>query len=153
MGLFKSKDERRIERDMKIRAGLKSIERAVRQQEKFTEDFIKTAQHAKRIGDDQQYLFVRNALKRTASVKKMLERQMLIMKNAMIISQQAQASQQVCRQHGNHVQTDRQHFFRYRSDTNSGPMGKSHPPSPIHGRTHGPDAGHHAKRRPQQSCG
>lgn len=93
MGLFKSKEERRIERDMKLRAGLKSIERSIRQQEKFSEDFIKNAQHAKRIGDNQQYVFIRNALKKTATVKRMLERQLLAMKNAMLIGQQAQASQ------------------------------------------------------------
>ena len=94
MGLFKSKDERRIEREMKIRAGLRSIERSIRQQEKFADDFIKNAQHAKKIGDDGQYNFIRSALKRTAAVKKMLERQLLSMKNAMLIQQQAQASQQ-----------------------------------------------------------
>jgi hypothetical protein len=94
MGLFKSKDERRIERDMKIRAGLRSIERSIRQQEKFADDFIKNAQHAKKIGDEGQYNFIRSALKRTAAVKKMLERQLLSMKNAMLIQQQAQASQQ-----------------------------------------------------------
>jgi alkylated DNA nucleotide flippase Atl1 len=94
MGLFKSKDERRIEREMKIRGGMRSIERSIRQQEKFAEDFIKNAQHAKKIGDDGQYQFIRSALKKTASVKKMLERQLLSIRNAMLISQQAQASQQ-----------------------------------------------------------
>ena len=48
MGLFKSKDERRIEREMKIRQGLRSIEKSIRQQEKFSDDFIKNAQHAKK---------------------------------------------------------------------------------------------------------
>src|SRR5438270_13999198 len=94
MGLFKSKDERRIEREMKIRSGLRAIERSVRQQEKFAEDFIKNAQHAKKIGDNGQYNFIRSALKRTAAVKKMLERQLLSMKNVMLIQQQAQAGQQ-----------------------------------------------------------
>jgi len=94
MGLFKSKDERRIEREMKIRAGLRSIEKSIRQQEKFAEDFVKNAQHAQKIGDQGQYLFIRSALKRTAAVKKMLERQLLAIKNAMLIQQQAQASQQ-----------------------------------------------------------
>lgn len=94
MGLFKSKEERRIEREMKIRAGLRAIEKSVRQQEKFAEDFIKNAQHAKKIGDEGQYQFIRSALKKTATVKKMLERQLLAMKNAMLIQQQAQASQQ-----------------------------------------------------------
>src|SRR6266567_3971110 len=94
MGLFKSKDERRIEREMKIRQGLRSIEKSIRQQEKFSEDFIKNAQHARKIGDEQQYQFIRGALKKTAVVKKMLERQLLAMKNAMLIQAQAQASAQ-----------------------------------------------------------
>jgi hypothetical protein len=94
MGLFKSKDERRIEREMKVKSGLRSIERSIRQQEKFADDFIKNARRAKQIGDDGQYQFIRGALKKTAAVKKMLERQMLAIKNAMLISQQAQASAQ-----------------------------------------------------------
>jgi hypothetical protein len=94
MGLFKSKDERRIEREMKIRSGLRAIVRSVRQQEKFAEDFIKNAQHARKIGDEGQYQFIRSALKKTAAVKKMLERQLLAIKNAMLIQQQAAASQQ-----------------------------------------------------------
>ena len=94
MGLFKSKEERRIEREMKIRQGVRAIEKSVRQQQKFAEDFIKNAQQAKKIGDDGQYQFIRNALKKTATVKKMLERQLLSIKNAMLIQQQAAASQQ-----------------------------------------------------------
>jgi hypothetical protein len=94
MGLFKSKDERRVEREMRIRSGMRSIEKSIRQQEKFAEDFIKNAQHAKQIGDENQYQFIRGALKKTATVKKMLERQLLAIRNAMLIQQQAQASQQ-----------------------------------------------------------
>ena len=94
MGLFKSKEERRIEREMKIRSGVRAIEKSIRQQEKFADDFIKNAQHARKIGDDNQYLFIRGALKKTAAVKKMLERQLLSIKNAMLIQQQAAASQQ-----------------------------------------------------------
>jgi hypothetical protein len=94
MGLFKSKDERRIEREMRIRQGMRAIEKSIRQQERFAEDFIKNAQHARKIGDDNQYLFVRGALKKTAAVKKMLERQLLAIKNAMLIQQQAAAGQQ-----------------------------------------------------------
>src|SRR5207248_10901311 len=94
MGLFKSKEERRIEREMKIRQGIRAIEKSIRQQEKFSDDFIKNAQNAKKIGDNNQYLFIRGALKKTAAVKKMLERQLLAIKNAMLIQQQAAASQQ-----------------------------------------------------------
>jgi len=94
MGLFKSKEERRIERDIRIKSGLKSIERSVNQQQKFAEQFIRHAQDAKRIGDKQQYEFIRNSLKKTASIKKMLERQLLAMKSAMLLQQQAAASAQ-----------------------------------------------------------
>lgn len=94
MGLFKSKDERRIEREIRIKSGLKSIERSITQQQKFSEQFIRHAQDAKRIGDKQQYEFIRNSLKKTASIKKMLERQLLAMKSAMLLQQQAAASAQ-----------------------------------------------------------
>src|SRR3954451_16865113 len=94
MGLFKSKEERRIEREMKIRGGLRAIERSIRQQEKFADDFIKNAQHARKMGDEGEYQFIRSALKNTAAVKKMLERQLLAIKNAMLIQQQAAASHQ-----------------------------------------------------------
>ncbi len=94
MGLFKSKEERRVEREMRIRGGMRSIERSIRQQEKFSDDFIKNARQARKIGDDSQYRFIRNSLKKTAAVKKMLERQLLSMKNAMLIQKQAEASRQ-----------------------------------------------------------
>ncbi len=94
MGLFKSKDERRIEREMKIRGGMRAIERSIRQQEKFADDFLTNARRAKQIGDEGQYQFIRNALKKTAAVKKMLERQLLAIRSAMLIQQQAAASQQ-----------------------------------------------------------
>lgn len=92
MGLFKSDEERRIERDMKVRQGVRRIEKAIREQAKFTEEFIRNAQHAKKIGDNSQYQFIRNSLKKTATIKRMLERQLLSMKNAMLIRKQAEAS-------------------------------------------------------------
>ncbi|MCP4592152.1 MAG: hypothetical protein GY842_15565 [bacterium] len=92
MGLFKSDEERRIERDMKVRQGVRRIEKSIREQGKFTEEFIRNAQQAKRIGDNAQYNFIRNSLKKTATIKRMLERQLLSMKNAMLIRKQAEAS-------------------------------------------------------------
>jgi hypothetical protein len=94
MGLFKSKDERRVEREMSIRRGIRSIEKSIAEQGKFAEQFIKQAQAAKRIGDEQQYLFIRNSLKKTASIKRVLERQLVAINSALIISKQAQASVQ-----------------------------------------------------------
>jgi hypothetical protein len=94
MGLFKNKDERRVEREMSIRRGIRSIEKSIAEQGKFAEQFIKQAQAAERIGDDQQYAFIRNSLKKTASIKRMLERQLVAINAALIISKQAQASVQ-----------------------------------------------------------
>lgn len=92
MGLFKSKDERRMERDMAIRKGVRSLERSISEQGKFTDQFIKQAQQAKRIGDEQQYQFIRGSLKKTATIKRMLERQLVAIQSAMIVQKQAQAS-------------------------------------------------------------
>jgi len=92
MALFKSAEERRIERDIKIRQGIRRIEKSVREQAKFQDEFIKNAQHAKKIGDTSQYAFIRNSLKKTAMIRKMLERQLLSVKNALLIKRQAEAS-------------------------------------------------------------
>ena len=92
MALFKSAEERRIERDIKIRQGIRRIEKSIREQGKFQDEFIRNAQHAKKIGDMQQYAFIRNSLKKTATIRKMLERQLLSVKNALLIKRQAEAS-------------------------------------------------------------
>ena len=92
MALFKSSEDRRIERDIKIRQGVRRIEKSIREQGKFQDEFIKNAQHAKRIGDTAQYNFIRNSLKKTAMIRKMLERQLLSVKSALLIKRQAEAS-------------------------------------------------------------
>lgn len=92
MALFKSSEERRIERDIKIRQGIRRIEKAIREQGKFQDEFIRNAQHARKIGDTNQYTFIRNSLKKTATIRKMLERQLLAVKNALLIKRQAEAS-------------------------------------------------------------
>ena len=51
MALFKSKEERRIERDIKIRQGIRRIEKSISEQRKFSDEFVKNARHAKQIGD------------------------------------------------------------------------------------------------------
>ena len=92
MGLFKSSEERRIERDIKIRQGIRRIEKAISEQNKFTDEFVKNARNAKQIGDQASYAFIRNSLKKTATIKKLLERQLLAVKNALLIKRQAEAS-------------------------------------------------------------
>lgn len=92
MALFKSAEERRIERDIKIRQGVRRIEKSIREQAKFQDEFIRNAQQARKIGDQSQYTFIRNSLKKTATIRKMLERQLLSVKNALLIKRQAEAS-------------------------------------------------------------
>jgi len=92
MGLFKSKEERRLERDIKIRQGIRRIEKAIAEQNKFSDEFVKNARHAKQIGDRASYQFIRNSLKKTATIRKILERQLLAVKNALLIKRQAEAS-------------------------------------------------------------
>jgi hypothetical protein len=92
MALFKSKEERRIERDIKIRQGIRRIEKSIAEQNKFTDEFVKNARQAKQIGDMASYQFIRNSLKKTATIKKLLERQLLAVKNALLIKRQAEAA-------------------------------------------------------------
>jgi len=92
MALFKSKEERRIERDIKIRQGIRRIEKSISEQAKFSDEFVKNARQAKLIGDMASYQFIRNSLKKTATIRKMLERQLLAVKNALLIKRQAEAS-------------------------------------------------------------
>ena len=92
MALFKTSEERRVEREMKVRQGIRRIERAIREQAKFTDEFVSNAQRAQAIGDDKQYQFIRSSLKKTMMIRKVLERQLLSMKNALLIKRQAEAS-------------------------------------------------------------
>jgi len=92
MGLFKSSEERRIERDIRIRQGIRRIEKAIREQAKFSDEFVRNARRAKEIGDLGQYKFIRNSLKKTATMRRVLERQLLSVKNALLIKRQAEAS-------------------------------------------------------------
>jgi hypothetical protein len=92
MALFKSKEERRIERDIKIRQGIRRIEKSIAEQNKFSDEFVKNARQARQIGDQASYQFVRNSLKKTATIKKLLERQLLAVKNALLIKRQAEAA-------------------------------------------------------------
>jgi len=92
MGLFKSKEERRMERDIRIRQGIRRIEKAIAEQNKFQDEFIRNARHARQIGDMQSYQFIRNSLRKTAAIKKLLERQLLAVKNALLIKRQAEAT-------------------------------------------------------------
>lgn len=77
MGLFKSSDERRLEREMEVRKGLSRIKKQIRAQEREEKEFIKKAKRAKQLGDGTQLGFIKASLKRTAYTRRMMERQLL----------------------------------------------------------------------------
>lgn len=77
MGLFKSSEERRLEREMEVRKGLSRIKKQIRSQEREEREFIKKAKRAKQLGDKTQLNFIKASLKRTAYSRRMMERQLL----------------------------------------------------------------------------
>ncbi|MCI0343774.1 MAG: hypothetical protein L0216_21935 [Planctomycetales bacterium] len=94
MGLFKSRDERRIERDLEVRKGLAAIKRNIKSLEKNERDYLVKARRAKRIAAPDQLEFLKKTLKRTAAQRRMLERQLLNLETAMQIKNQAEAHAQ-----------------------------------------------------------
>ncbi len=77
MGLFKSSEERRMEREMDIRKGLSRIKKQIRSFEREEHEFIKKAKRARQLGDNVQLKVIKSNLKRTAYTRRMMERQLL----------------------------------------------------------------------------
>jgi hypothetical protein len=77
MGLFKSSDERKMEREMEIRKGLSRIKKQIRSMEREEQDFIKKAKRARKLGDNVQLKVIKASLKRTAYQRRFMERQLL----------------------------------------------------------------------------
>jgi hypothetical protein len=82
MGLFKSKEERKLERDMEIRKGINEMKRNVRSLEKHEKDYLKKAKRAKQIGANDQLDFIKKTIKQTAAQRRALERQLLAIETA-----------------------------------------------------------------------
>ena len=91
MGMFKSKEEKRIERDIEVRKGVNSLKRNIRDLAKHEGSYIIKAKKAKRIGDQSQYEFLKRQLKKTAAQKRMRERQLLSIETAVQIKNQAES--------------------------------------------------------------
>ena len=91
MGMFKSKEEKRIERDIEVRKGVNSLKRNIRDLAKHEASYIIKAKKAKRIGDNSQYDFLKRQLKKTAGQRRMRERQLLSIETAVQIKNQAES--------------------------------------------------------------
>ena len=91
MGMFKSKEEKRIERDIEVRKGVNSLKRNIRDLAKHESSYILKAKKAKKIGDQSQYDFLKRQLKKTAAQKRMRERQLLSIETVVQIKNQAES--------------------------------------------------------------
>ena len=91
MGIFKSSEEKRIERDIEVRKGVNSLKRNIRDLAKHEGSYILKAKKAKKIGDQSQYDFLKRQLKKTAGQRRMRERQLLSIETAVQIKNQAES--------------------------------------------------------------
>ena len=94
MGLFKSKEQRRIQRDMDIRRGVSQIRKQVNNLRKNESSYLKKARRAQELGDNTQYQFIRNAFKSTYSQRLTLERQLLTIETAVQMKNQTESHAQ-----------------------------------------------------------
>ena len=83
MALFKSKAERRIERQIAAQKGIKSFQRQIAQQAKHEKGYIKKAIRAKQLGDEQMLATLKAQIKRTHVSRYRLERGLLVLETAM----------------------------------------------------------------------
>ncbi len=90
MGLFKSKEERRIERNLQVRKAIAQIRRQIAANTRHEADYIAKAKRARRLGWNNQYEFLKKAVKKTATIKVRLERQLLALESAVQIKEQAE---------------------------------------------------------------
>lgn len=90
MGIFKSKEERRIARDMEIK-GIQRIRRQIKELGKSEEEWLEKARQAARIKAADQLAFVRKSLKATTFQRRMLERQLLTIEAAYQMKNQAES--------------------------------------------------------------
>jgi hypothetical protein len=91
MGIFKSKEERRIARDMEIRKGIQRMNRQLKELGKSEEEWLEKARRASRMGAGDQLAFIRRSLKATTAQRRMLERQMLTIEAAFQMKNQAES--------------------------------------------------------------
>ncbi len=90
MSLFKSKEERRIERNIQVRKAATQIRRQIASNARHEADYIEKAKRARKLGWQNQYDFLKKAIKKTSTIKVRLERQLLALESAVQIKEQAE---------------------------------------------------------------
>jgi len=90
MGLFKSKEERRIERNIQIQKTLGTFSSQINKLKKQEGSYLKAARDALRINAPSQMELAKKALKQTLAQRRRLEQQMLTLKIATQMKEQAE---------------------------------------------------------------
>ncbi len=91
MGWFKSDEEKRLEREIEMKRTIAQIKKNIREQQQFTQSYIDQAKRAKRIGDLATLQQLKGLIKKTATVVKMRERQLLSLEMTLQIKKQAES--------------------------------------------------------------
>ncbi len=94
MGLFKSRRERDLDRELEIRRGINLLRKTIRDLERSEKGYLEKARRAKQLGDSSQYEFLKQTIKRTAAQRLLIERQLLNVETARQLKQQAEAHAQ-----------------------------------------------------------
>ncbi len=88
MGIFKSKEEREIERTIETKKALNFVRKHIRDSEKHEVSYIGKAKRAKKIGDVHTLNFIKKAIRKTMSHRRLLEKQLLSLESAIQIRDQ-----------------------------------------------------------------
>jgi hypothetical protein len=91
MSLFKSKDEKRMERNMEINRGITSMKRQIQTLAKSELEWAEKTKRAMKMDSADQVAFMRKTLKATVVQRKMLERQLLTLEAAKQMKDQAES--------------------------------------------------------------
>lgn len=97
MGLFKSREERKIERSMEIKKGVNTVKRTIRDLAKNERDYIEKAKRARQLGSKGQLALLRDTVRKTMGQRMLLERQLLAIETAEQMKNQAETYGQFAR--------------------------------------------------------
>ena len=91
MALFKSKSKRKMERELAIRRAVNHIKKQIGSLEQNERGYVEKAKRALQMGSADQLDFLKKTLKKTASQRRLMERQLLNIETAIQIKNQAEA--------------------------------------------------------------
>jgi hypothetical protein len=91
MALFKSKSKRKMERELAIRRAVNHIKKQIASLEQNERGYVDKAKRALQMGSADQLEFLKKTLKKTASQRRLMERQLLNIETAVQIKNQAEA--------------------------------------------------------------